>query len=199
MQAIKQGYEPKVLLNMMNEKGDISRSHGLPLSLITKQANAMKLPVKYAPTTWEDYETTFINALNKIKKQFKVQAAVFGDIDLVPHREWEEKVCAATGLEAVLPLWQGDRKELVLEMMDSGMEMMIVSCNATLGERFLGRVMDKGLLGELEDLGVDVCGENGEFHTYVVNCPMFQQAIQLPPYMATEHGGYHFLEWLRVY
>ena len=105
MQAVQQGFIPKVLLNMMNENGKISRSHGLPLSILNQQAQKMQLPMEAVPATWGDYEAQFISTLKTLKAKFDLDAAVFGDIDLQPHKEWEEKVCEAASLKAILPLW----------------------------------------------------------------------------------------------
>jgi len=180
---------------MMNENGRVSRSHGLPLSLLQQQAAALGLPIVTRPSTWGDYEKNFVEALHIVKKEYGLESMVFGDIDLQPHREWEEKVCAAAGLEALLPIWQRDRKELVLEMIDAGIEAMIVSCNTTLGEPFLGKMITRALIPSLEEKGVDVCGENGEFHTVVINCPLFSRSVQLPAYTTALHKEYWFVQW----
>src|SRR6187402_2660482 len=84
MQAVSQGFIPKVLLNMMNENGKISRSHGLPLSILKQQAQKMNLPLEGIPATWGDYEAKFIAVLKKLKIDHNLEAAVFGDIDLQP-------------------------------------------------------------------------------------------------------------------
>ena len=195
MKAKQLGYVPKILVNMMNENGKISRSHGLPISILEQQAAMMDLPIVAQPTTWQEYEFHFVNTLQKIKETYNIGSMVFGDIDLQPHRDWEEKVCASANLEAVLPIWQRDRKELVLEMLDAGIETMIVSCNTIMGEHFLGKILSREIIPELEKLNVDVCGENGEFHTVVINCPLFKEAIKLPAYSTTKHQEYFFLVW----
>jgi len=105
MQAIHQGYSPKILLNVLNEEGKISRSHGIPASLLRAQADAAGLPIHLISSNWQEYETHFVNALLQLKETYQLSHAVFGDIDLQAHREWEEKVCTAAGLTAVLPLW----------------------------------------------------------------------------------------------
>lgn len=196
MEAVQQGRRPVALLNMMNENGQISRSHALPGYLLQQQAAALGLPITSIASTWQDYEQHFTGALTTLAQQYQADSAVFGDIDLVPHREWEEKVCAAAGIEAVLPLWQEDRKALVYRMLQAGIRCMIVSCNAHLGESFLGRILDDVLIADLEAKEVDVCGENGEFHTLVVDCPLFRTPLALPAYQKVEHGGYWFLQWL---
>ena len=152
----------------------------------------MNVPILATATTWQEYEFHFINTLEKIKKDYHIQAMVFGDIDLQPHRDWEEKVCAAAQLQALLPIWQRNRKELVMEMLHAGIETMIVSCNNTMGETFLGRVLNEDLVRELEILGVDVCGENGEFHTLVLDCPLFRERINVKVESKVLHNKYWF-------
>lgn len=195
MEAVRQGHRPVALLNMMNENGQISRSHALPAFLLQQQAAALGLPLTTIASTWQDYERNFTETLTRLAQQHQAGSAVFGDIDLLPHREWEEKVCAAAGIEAVLPLWQEDRKMLVYRMLQAGIRCMIVSCNARLGESFLGRMLDDVLIADLEAAEVDVCGENGEFHTLVVDCPLFANPLTLPAYRKVEHDGYWFLQW----
>ena len=195
MQAKAAGHHPVVLLNMMNENGKISRSHGLPHSLLLQQSAALELPIGTIPASWETYEVRFTAALQQVVEIYGVEAAVFGDIDLQAHRDWEEKVCAAAGIQALLPLWQQPRRQLVEDMLKSGIRTMIVSCNTHLGPDFLGRIMDTQLLEELEAKGVDVAGENGEFHTLVIDCPLFKAPLELVPYTKVQHEDYHFLQW----
>jgi uncharacterized protein (TIGR00290 family) len=195
MKAVEQGLTPKVLLNMMNENGKVSRSHGLPLAILEQQAQKMKLPLQAVPATWNDYEVKFIQILKNLKSDFDLQAAVFGDIDLQPHKDWEDKVCEAASLQAILPLWQQNRITLVNQMLESGIETMIVSCNPQMGENYLGKIMTKALALELEEKGIDPCGENGEFHTMVINCPLFSEAIQLPKFSTKTYNDYCFVVW----
>lgn len=197
MQAIAQGNTLKVLVNMMNENGKISRSHGLPFSILQQQAENIGVPIIARATSWNDYKDNFIDALNECKLKFDAAAMVFGDIDLQPHRDWEEMVCREADLQAMLPLWQQNRRQLVTAMIDSGIEAVIVSCNATMGELFLGQTITHELVNELEQIGIDACGENGEYHTVVINCPLFSNRIELPPYEKVQHEGYWFLKYLR--
>lgn len=195
MQAINEGHQLRAVVNMMNENGRISRSHGLPLSVLQQQADNLGVPLTAIPTSWNDYRDNFIEALQTVKQQYQVQAMVFGDIDLQPHRDWEEAVCAEAGLQALLPLWQRHRRALVNEMISSGIETIIVSCNTQMGEHFLGRTITHALADELEAAGIDACGENGEYHTVVINCPLFKTAVHLPQYDKVLHEGYWFLKW----
>ena len=195
MKAIEQGMTPKVLLNMMNENGKVSRSHGLPKSILMQQADRMKLPIKTIPASWEEYEENYVFALQELKNEYQLEGAVFGDIDLQPHRDWEEKVCQLANIEAVLPLWQQDRIVLVNEMIDNDIQTMIVSCNTQMGEKYLGKIMTKQLAKELLSIGIDPCGENGEFHTMVIDCPLFSKPINLPSFTTKTYNDYCFVVW----
>jgi diphthine-ammonia ligase len=193
IKAVENGLKPAVLLNVLNEEGKISRSHGIPASVLEEQAAKCGIPISLLPASWKDYETKFTAALKRLKQHYELTHAVFGDIDLDAHREWEEKVCAAAGLEAVLPLWKKDRLALFNEMMDAGIIAMIVSCNDKMGETFLGRVLSREIIPELWALGVDVCGENGEFHTLVLDCPLFSSPLNVNQGAKRCHQDYHFL------
>jgi diphthine-ammonia ligase len=195
MMAKRSGHHVKALVNMMNENGEISRSHGLPHSILQLQADAMHVPLVTQPTSWNDYETHFVQSLKTIKEIYSVETMVFGDIDLQQHRDWEEMVCSKAGMQAMLPIWKNDRSELITKMLDEGMKAIIVSCNTNMGEHFLGRTLSNELVKELQAIDVDVCGENGEFHTVVVNCELFQNPIQLPSHTTILHNNYWFLQW----
>ncbi len=192
MQAIQLGYTPKILLNVLNEEGKISRSHGIPEEILKQQAAAAELRLHTISSSWEEYERKFTASLQHLKQRHDLSYAVFGDIDLQAHRDWEEKVCANAGLTAVLPLWKQDRKKLVLEMFEADIEAIIVSCNQVMGERFIGRTLTPALVAELEAIGVDPCGENGEYHTLVLDCPLFTKRINVCLMEKVEHGGYWF-------
>ncbi|MBI3218331.1 MAG: diphthine--ammonia ligase [Bacteroidetes bacterium] len=192
MKAKQMGLTPTVLLNVLNEHGEISRSHGIPKVVLEKQAEMLGLPLYAVPASWDTYETTFVESLQSLKQKYQLTHGVFGDIDLDAHREWEEKVCANAKLEAVLPLWKRERKELVLEMLAQGIETYIVSCNEQMGKSFLGNQLTPDLILQLEELGVDPCGENGEFHTLVVNMPLFAERMRVRFADPVLHANYWF-------
>ena len=190
--AVKKGYKPTLLLNVMNEFGNRSRSHGIPKEVLIAQANAIGFPIHFFSSTWADYETKYIKKLKELVEVYPVSYAVFGDIDIESHKAWEEKVSDAANLKAVLPLWQGDRRQLVLDMIDAGIKAVIVSCNNDLGSEFLGQTINIELVETLENMGIDACGENGEFHTLVVNAPFFKNKIQVEIKDKEIHNNYHF-------
>ena len=197
MKAIDQGIQPKALLNIMNENGKVSRSHAIPRSILLQQACVMgDIPLYMVPASWSDYEKEYIAALKRIKSWQSIECVVFGDIDLEPHRVWEESVSQAASLEAILPLWQMDRVELVHQMIAEGIEAVIVSCNTKLGGDFLGRSVSVELIEDLMALGVDACGENGEFHTLVLNCPLFSNRINITFGKKRVYQDYCFIDMI---
>jgi uncharacterized protein (TIGR00290 family) len=187
--------KPTVLLNALNENGEISRSHGLSKALLHAQADALGAPIHFISATWSDYTERFIEKLKTLTTQYNLTDAVFGDIDIESHRDWEESVCKAATIQCNLPLWQQDRRTLVTEMLDAGIVAMIVSCNDELGPDFLGKIINKETIELLDAKGVDICGENGEFHTVVLDCPLFSKPIEVIKGKKLNNGtGYHFLE-----
>jgi diphthine-ammonia ligase len=164
------------LLTMFDETGLRSRSHGVPRALVERQAKSMGLDLVGPSAGWTDYEAVFTRALQDLKRSGH-EVAVFGDIDLEPHREWEARVCAAADLDHCLPLWQRDRMELARESISLGFEAIVVCVDSRyLADDFCGRPYDESFIADLP-AGVDACGENGEFHTFVFDGPLFGQRV----------------------
>jgi uncharacterized protein (TIGR00290 family) len=192
--AMAAGAKPRFLLSMLREDGARSRSHGLEPVVLKAQAASLGIPLVTRAASWSEYESVFIAALQELKDA-GVQAGVFGDIDLADHRLWEEKVCAAAGIEAYLPLWQTDRLALLGEFLVLGFEATIVAINGEkLDESYLGRVIDPDLVHEFADLGIDPSGEEGEYHTVVTNGPIFSKPVGLEAGERVFYDGYWFLD-----
>jgi len=90
--ALKMGYKPSVLLNVMNEHGDRSRSHGIPKQVLEAQAKALQVPIFFFNSTWDEYEKKYVESLKKMVNKYPITHSVFGDIDIESHKDWEEKV-----------------------------------------------------------------------------------------------------------
>ncbi|MEW6417351.1 MAG: diphthine--ammonia ligase [Nitrospirota bacterium] len=166
------------LLNMISEDGKYSRSHGIGSDLLRAQAEAIGIPIVQRRTTWETYEEEFKKAVSDFKKE-DVQVGVFGDIDLREHRDWVERVCKDMGIEAILPLWKEEREKLLEEFIDLGFKAIIVATQAELLNReWLGRRVDKKFVKEIKAIGnIDLCGEKGEYHTFVYDGPIFKNPV----------------------
>ena len=177
--ACMAGAKPSCLLTIIGEDGIRSRSHGLRRDVIAAQAAAMGIPLVTRCATWAGYETVFIDALHEIRKQ-GITAGVFGDIDFPPHLAWEEKVCAKADVIPFLPLWQSARPALLHEFISLGYKALIVRVDESkLSGEFLGRMIDGEIIGEFQKIGIDPCGENGEYHTVVVDGPLFSKPLSV--------------------
>ncbi len=192
--AMAAGVRVSTLLTMFEEKGERSRSHGLPPELLGAQAAAMGCRWRSRAATWRGYEQAFVEELHELGASGHTHG-IFGDIDLQAHRDWEEKVCAAAGIEAVLPLWQEDRLRLADEFWNAGFRAVVVCTDDRfLPHEYCGRAYDRQFVNSLP-AGVDACGENGEFHTFVFDGPLFARPVSFAiegfsPYTApAEFGG----------
>lgn len=192
--AVAAGFEARALLTMLTEGGRRTRSHGLPADLVEAQAEALGLPLVTRATSWSGYEEAFTGALRDLRTR-GAMAVVFGDIDLDDHRAWCVRTCANAELEAVHPLWKEDRRALLEEILELGIETVLVAARDGLVPRkLLGRTLDRNLVAELEELGIDPCGEGGEYHTVVVAAPHFSCRIPLAKGRTELRDGVWFLD-----
>jgi len=181
--ALSQGLNVRHLLNFIDEDSTKAMSHGLDHELIALQAQAMELPILQQRVTWETYETGFKSALKELKPK-GITGLVTGDIYLQEHKDWTDRVCSEAGVEAVLPLWQMDTTKLLADFTESGFKAIVVSIKTDFFDKeWLGRQMDNKLIAELHQLagklGIDPCGEAGEFHTFVYDGPLFKRPINI--------------------
>ncbi len=179
---------------MLTEDGSRTRSHGLRPEVIGAQARALGLELLTGRGSWQTYEAAFKELLDAARGR-GVTHVVFGDILLQEHKDWVERVCAERGLEAVEPLWREPTARLLEEFLAAGGEARIVAVNgAILGPEWLGRPLGLDLIPEFERLGVDPCGENGEYHTLVTRWPSFRVPIGVREAGRARHSGYWALD-----
>ncbi|MBL7130810.1 MAG: diphthine--ammonia ligase [Candidatus Omnitrophica bacterium] len=171
--------EIRYLLNMMSKDGKYSRSHGVNSAFLKAQSKAMGIPIVQRRTTWENYEEVFKKAVSELKKK-RIAAGIFGDIDLQEHRDWVERVCKDVGIKPILPLWKEKREKLLNQFIDLGFEAIVIATAASfLGKEWLGRKVDKELVKDLKSCGnIDLCGEKGEYHTFVYDGPTFKESVE---------------------
>lgn len=179
VEAAAAGARPVALLTMLTEGGERSRSHGLRREVLEAQAAALGLPLVTRAATWADYEQAFVDALHELRA-CGAEAGVFGDIDTAAHRGWVERVCARAGVEPSHPIWQVPRAEIVGRLVQHGIAADVVAVrDGVLPRELLGRRVDAGFVAEVEALGADAAGENGEYHSVVVDAPLFSGPVSL--------------------
>lgn len=190
--ALQSNGEAKKLLTMFGETKSRSRSHNLPLSLIKAQSISLGIPMITKKASWQNYEKVFIRTLKEFKDS-GIDKGVFGDIDINEHKEWEEQVCKKAGIKACLPLWGNDREKLLHDFLNLGFRAVIVVVNEDyLDKRYLGKVLDKALIKEFKSKGVDPNGEKGEYHSFVIDGPIFNKKINISCEDKIYHAGYWF-------
>jgi len=179
-QAAQAGAVPTLLISMMIESGERSRSHGLSREVLAAQAEAVGLPIEFGAASWSGYEAELLRMLEATMGRGGPELGVFGDIDMEDHRVWVERVCGLAGARARLPLWQRDRRQLMEEVLDIGFEAVIVAVrDGVLPAELLGVTIDADVVAEIERLGADAAGENGEYHSLVVDGPLFERCLEI--------------------
>jgi len=174
---IQQGNEPAALITMFNTAANRSYFHGADVPMLHAYADALKIPFLITPTNGADYHLVMEKSLRKAIA-LGAKAACFGDIDIEENRAWCEARCKEVGLEAVFPLWQKGRSENVYELVELGYQCLIKSINNTLlPKELLGKIINKEVIDRMKECGIDICGENGEYHTLVVDGPIFQKPL----------------------
>jgi uncharacterized protein (TIGR00290 family) len=177
-------YEIAGLLTTFNEAADRVAMHGVRRSLVEQQAAAAGLPFWSIPLPWpcsnEQYEKLMTRACAKAVAE-GIEAIAFGDLFLEDVRAYRVKQMAGTGLEPLFPVWGRPTDRLGHEMVASGLKA-ILTCIDTrkLNAGFAGRRFDSNFLAGLPS-GIDPCGENGEFHSFVYAGPMFNYKIDVIP------------------
>jgi uncharacterized protein (TIGR00290 family) len=176
------------MITMFGEDGSRSRSHGLTPAVVAAQSARLGLPLYTERCSWQTYTDQFLQLLDRLKPH-GVTDVIFGDIIGDSHRAWNERVCAARGLTPVMPLWGEPTRRLAEEFLARGGEARLVTVRPPLDESWLGLTFDHALLERLAALGVDPCGEFGEYHTVVTNGPLFTSPLRLVSGESVMSGG----------
>ena len=169
------------LLTSVNKKYNRISMHGVRTELLEQQAKSIGLPLHIMEIpempSMEDYEKVMQETLTKFKEK-GVTHSIFGDIFLEDLRKYREEKLAEIQLEAIFPLWKIPTKDLIHEFLDLGFKTIVVCVNErNLDKSFVGRIIDAQFIADLPD-NVDVCGENGEFHTFTFDGPIFKKPIE---------------------
>lgn len=176
---INEGSVPVALLTTVKKSSDETWTHGLSFDLLEQVSKSLELPILYAQCDVSEYEDKFEEKLREAK-EMGATSVVYGDIDIEHHRRWGIDRAEHTGLDYEFPLWQEDREKLVHEVIDSGFKAVIKKVNLDyMSEDFLGKTLTKELIEKIKSTGSDACGENGEYHTFVVDGPIFDYKIDI--------------------
>ncbi|MDQ0351864.1 uncharacterized protein (TIGR00290 family) [Alkalibacillus filiformis] len=170
------------LITTVNEAYNRTSVHGNREELLEMQSEALNLPLQkiYLPESPsnEQYNEAMINALKEAEAD-GVTHIVYGDINLADVKAFREQQLGGIDLEAIFPLWQEPTNELIEEFLQLGYQTLITTIDPSrVPDKFLGAYLDRETISELPN-HVDVCGENGEFHTFVVDGPLFKESLPI--------------------
>lgn len=174
-------YKVEALVTTVNSHYNRVSMHGLRNELLTAQTKALGIPSSRIELpempSMEFYEQKMENTVAKLKAEGFTHTA-FGDIFLEDLRTYREAQLSKKGITAIFPIWKRDTNALLNEFLDLGFKTIVACANSKyFSKDFVGTVIDKNFIAELPD-GVDPCGENGEFHTFCFDGPIFKNPIQ---------------------
>ncbi len=190
---IKSGYEPVALLTAVRKNEDESWTHGISYGFLDLISESLNIPILKSECNVYEYEDVFEKTL-LIAKEMGASICVFGDIDIEDHKKWGVDRCTNVNMHAMFPLWQEDREKLVYEFIDSGFKTIINKVNlSNLCEEYLGKILTKEVVKNIKETGSDPCGENGEYHTFVFDGPIFNKKINFEVEGKLIENGYGHL------
>lgn len=184
----------RYLLTSLNDSFRRISMHGVREELLDQQAQRLDielLKLRLPETaSMEDYQVRMVEILQPLADT-GITTSIFGDIFLEDLRLYRENQLATVGMRGIFPLWKRPSMELLKEFWELGFKTIVVSVNGSvLGRAFCGRELDRDFVRELPE-GIDPCGENGEFHTFVFDAPYFSQPIDFQKGETVEKT-YHF-------
>ncbi|TRO47131.1 diphthine--ammonia ligase [Candidatus Bathyarchaeota archaeon] len=169
----------ELLTTVTKDNGRIS-IHDVRRILLEQQARALRIPLEelFIPKGASDaeYESKLLKSLKKHRDN-GISSVVFGDLFIEDIKRYREQILEKAGINGVFPLWKKDTRKLAYTFISLGFEAVITSVDsAVLGKDFAGRKYNEKFLSDLP-VNVDPCGENGEFHTFVYNGPIFCEKV----------------------
>lgn len=182
---VKEGCEVVCLVTTIPGETGRTFGHGEKAQRIREQADALGLPAEFISTSNDQYTQSFIDALCGIRERYRADAVAFGDLYFDEHRQWGEGVARASGLEALFPLWMSPGepvKAALLRFVESGYRAYVIRIkDGALPEAWLGREVDRSFYEDILRTDADPMGENGEYHTFVVDGPLFRRPVSFVP------------------
>ena len=176
--AMTQGMAPLALITTYNKDLDRSWFHGIPEAVLKEAADSIGAPLWLIRTDGAGYEENLEKSL-RLAKESGADVCVFGDIDIEEHISWCTGRCVSAGIEAMFPLYGRSREAIVDDFIGSGFiaYFTIVDTNK-INADLLGKVITVETVRDIRAQGADICGENGEYHTFVADGPIFKKPVE---------------------
>lgn len=192
--ANRQGLSVDFLVTMYDADSQRVRFHGVPIALLHAQAQALGIPLLAYPNTPGTFETVFLQSLHDLR-QHGITTMLFGNIHLADVRAWYEERTTAAGLLHREPLWGDPPGTLVREFLARGYSA-ILTCveEARTHPEWLGAPLTSDLIEAFEQVGIDPCGERGEYHTFVSDGPLFASPLTYTTGERRSQAGFQLLD-----
>jgi diphthine-ammonia ligase len=192
--ALLDGFNITHLLSFKDAKR--TRSHEIKPELLAAQSESMGIPIIHRD--FVSYEEEFKKQVRTLNQNGAgIEGAVFGHIGM--HEHLVQRICSDLEIESIIPLWDIDSEQIVMDVIDARFESIVISTKATLlGSEWLGRTIDKEFVAQLREFNsaIDPCGEFGEFHSLVIDSPLFKNRIQIGESEPRLENGYWRLDIL---
>lgn len=191
---IEYGYSPKALFTIMRHNNAGSNCHRLSKEMLSCVSESVGIPIHFldlqCDLAYDDQLKNFIRGYQNMG----IDNCVFGDINLELPKKHSQDICDSLGMNAIFPLWQLNEEEYVKEFINAGFKSVVKSVMPKFPDTMLGRIFDMTFIEELKIYDANICGENGEYHTFVFDGPIFKYPISyrlgnqlpVPPYKTIE-------------
>jgi uncharacterized protein (TIGR00290 family) len=194
--AMTGGYDVAFIITFLWETPILSH----PLSLIPLQSKALGLRHVEAKVK-EPYFEQYRETISRLKEKDGIEGIVTGDISFIDtfHGNWMDDVCKGLGVKVIKPLWGMERNKILDVLVSEGFKAVFTCVKKPwFDEEWLGRIIDKACIRDLETLnvkyGMDICGEMGEYHTMILDAPIFREVIEIPKFDKARENSVFFLK-----
>ncbi|WP_158211512.1 diphthine--ammonia ligase [Alkalihalobacterium alkalinitrilicum] len=179
--VLKENYEVTCLVSMVSEKDARNHAHGIQLEILKLQANALGLPLLLVDSAGK-YELSLKRTLSRLKEKYGVEAIVFGSLYSKEDRKWNEQVAVKSGIEPLFPVWISPTQssKLLYDFISLGFQSVVCRASTKFFDRsWAGRYLDWNFYDEIHQTDNCVMGELGEYHTFVLDGPIFHKKIEI--------------------
>jgi diphthine-ammonia ligase len=193
-QATQQGHEISHLANFITGGDRRVNAHGMVSGLLKLQSECIGIPLIQKHTTFDSYEQEFKETVKSLIPG-GVEGMIFGDIYVQEHKDWVDRVCKEINITALEPLWHRDTEDIMADFINAGFKSVVVSARSELiEENWIGKIIDTSYVDYLRRKNIDVCGENGEYHSLVIDGPIFKKPMELLESRVINKDKFWFLD-----
>lgn len=188
---IKENYEVACLFSMVSKKDGRNHAHGTQFPILQMQADALGIPLVLIDSAGK-YEESIISGLRKIKEEFDLSSVAFGTLYVAEDREWNEYVAYQAGLEPLFPVFikRDEVLKLFSEWIKSEYEAIICKAMKThFNSQIIGRTLNEELKEMFITKEICVMGEGGEYHTFVIDGPLFKERLNIIESETIQNSG----------